>query len=285
MKNYLPPEKAIELVAALVDAGQCTPNVRTALLASIDKGFVTMLPVQNTPFEQIWMDLNTMNGVSVLANQQIPLLIWLQNAAQWLKMTGFPQEAGFQQAAAVVAAESQRRLQAGGAAATTPALPFYLTESQKEYREYLEQFLRPLEMRLHYTASVFALVRDSEKMNNLEHFPDVLQRFYTSLPIGDPRRDLWKTYVDELQKENRKAIELVEAHYGKIVLPQFRTACDEYLEHAKLWGVVWNALAGNAPLPGSLASDQRMIAPPFPSRLEQSLADEMAEVSRRAGLA
>lgn len=285
MTNYLPPEKTIELVTALVNTGQCTPNVRTALLAGIDQGFVAMLPVQNRPYEQIWMDLNTMNGVSFLADQQIPLLIWLQNAAQWLKMAGFPQEAVFQQAAAAVAAENQRRLQGGDAAATTLTLPVFLTESQKEYRDYLERFLRPLEMRMHYTASVFALVRDSEKMNNLEHFPDVLQRFYTSLPIGDPRRDLWKTYVDELQKENHKAIELVEANYGKIVLPEFRTACDEYLKHAKLWGGVWNALAGNDPLPRSLASDQRMIAPPFPSRLEQTLADEMAEVSRRAGLA
>lgn len=285
MTDYLSPPKLMELMTALVDTNQCTPQVRDALLVGIHKGFVATLPLKSAPFDQLWMDLNQMNGVSALADQQVPLLIWLQNAAQRLKMFGHSQEALFQQAADAVATESRRRLQGGEAPATTTVLPVYLTESQKEYREYLERFLRPLEMRLHYTASVFALVRDSEAMRNLEHFPDVLQGFYTNLPVGDPRKDLWKTYVDELQKENSKAVELVEANYGKIVLPEFQTACDEYLQHAKLWKVVWNALVGQGPLPQPLASEQRLIAPPFPSGLEQALAGEKAEVSRRAGLA
>ena len=285
MTNYLPPQKTIELMAALVEAGQCTPQVRDALLAGVHGGFVAMLPLKNTAFDQIWTDLNGMNGVSALADQQVPLLIWLQNAADRLKTAGHPQEAVFQQAAAAVAAESLRRLQVGGTAVTPPVLPVYLIEIQKEYREYLARFLWPFEMTLRFTRSVFEQLRDSREMMNLEYHPGRLQEFYTNLPIGDPRRELWKTYVDLLQQENSKAVGLVETNYGYIVLPEFRQACDAYLGHAKQWRVVWDALlAGHSTLPGPLASAMTLYAPQFPPALEQALAHEIAEVSHRAGL-
>ncbi len=106
---YLPHETVFDLIQALVNASQCTPEVRDALLMGISKGFIALLPIKHTPYDQMSSDLNEMNGVYTLADQEIPLLVWLHNAIQRFKLAGFPDEARFRRAAEIVTGQGQLR--------------------------------------------------------------------------------------------------------------------------------------------------------------------------------
>ena len=170
--------------------------------------------------------------------------------------------------------------------AGTGWLQFYLEtrRSQRErYRTLLEDFLLPFEVTLKTTKNIFSKLRDDRELSNLEYHPGRLQQFFASLPEEDPRKHLWKAYIEWLQAENRRGIDLVEKFIGRIVLAEFKQAGDEFLLHAKEWEIVWKALVDTTTVPISVNTSGALYAPQFPPGLEPALQKELGEVRRRAG--
>jgi hypothetical protein len=281
MSFYLPQETILNLVQGLVDAGMCTDEVRDSLLAHIDKGYRASLPSKGNTLEQVWSDLSVMNGVPFLSNGQVPLRIWLTAAVQRLKVSGLPQRALFQKVLNGVVTDSEHRIEEGTTAGQIdPSLPVAIGASREDYRTILENFLVPFEGILRFTRVIFDKLRD-DRLAYLEYHPGRLQDFFASLPEGDQRKDLWMKYIELLQKKNRRAVELIEQFYGRIVLDEFRAACDEYLLHAEGWELAWQELKGRTV---ASATSEVLRASPFPGGLEDALTAEFAEVRHRAGL-
>jgi hypothetical protein len=173
-----------------------------------------------------------------------------------------------------------------GLLAGTGWLQYYLNHRRsrrEQYRALLEDFLLPFEGTLKTTQAIFNKLRDDRQLSNLEYHPSRLQHFFASLQDDDPRKHLWKSYIEWLQTENRRAVDLVQRFYGRIVLPTFKKACDDFLVHAKEWEMMWKALTGSDRIPTSLDTCGRLVAPLFPSALDGALRDEIAEVRRRSG--
>ena len=169
-----------------------------------------------------------------------------------------------------------------GLLAGTGWLQYYLNQrrSERDKRTGLvEDFLLPLQGILKTTKVVFDDLRGDSTLQRYEGNPRDLQRFFDALPNEDPRKHLWKSQIDLLQTENRRAIELVERFYGRIVTKNFRDECDRFLLHAKQWEVVWRTLAGTQTASTSLDSQNMLYSPQFPEGLEKALEDELNEVS------
>src|SRR5437762_2060460 len=76
--GILTHDEILKLHAAIVSA-QLVPS-RSALLGGIEAPFIVGLPHAPTPSDQILEDLNAMNGTGALADDSVPLAIWLKNA-------------------------------------------------------------------------------------------------------------------------------------------------------------------------------------------------------------
>jgi hypothetical protein len=100
------------------------------------------------------------------------------------------------------------------------------------------RLLLPFEAILKTTQGIFNKLSEDREVKKLEYNPGEVQRFFASLPNDDDRKHLWKSYIEWLQTENRRAVELIERFYGRIVLKEFKDACDEFLAHAKEWELV-----------------------------------------------
>lgn len=77
-RRLLRHEDILSLRAAAVSAG--LTGSRGALLACVPADVVASLPVASIPGEQVLMDLDALNTMSVLADGCVPLLVWLANA-------------------------------------------------------------------------------------------------------------------------------------------------------------------------------------------------------------
>jgi hypothetical protein len=113
MANYLSLEMINQLVKAIASTQMATAQVRDDLLSSIDPGYVGSLPLRNNPMDQIRSDLTLLNGVSVLANGQVPLCIWLTNAHHRMQLGQRTEQALFKEVLDQVSNLSEARLQAG----------------------------------------------------------------------------------------------------------------------------------------------------------------------------
>jgi hypothetical protein len=170
--------------------------------------------------------------------------------------------------------------------AGTGWLQYYLNvrrDRREKYRTLLEDFLLPVGATLKLAHDVFQKLRDDRELSNLEYHPGRLQHFFASLPDDDLRKHLWKAHIEWLQAENRRAVELIDRHYGKAVLGEFKDACDRFVAHAKEWEIMWKALVDNESVPSTLDQPGALYAPQFPDGFEQALQNEIAEVRRRAG--
>lgn len=165
-------------------------------------------------------------------------------------------------------------------------LQYYLNRrsaSQETYRTLLEDFLLPLQSTLQVTQKIFNKLRDDRELSNLEYHPGRLKEFFSKLPNDDPRKHLWRAHIEWLQTENARGVELIHRFYGRILLPDFSRACDEFVIHAKEWEVMWKALMGGGNVPPSLDTSGSLCAPKFPAGFEEALAKELLEVKKRAG--
>lgn len=84
MNPFLSQPEITELVNALVNSQVDTTASRPFLLQSINRTYSAMLPVGLPPRVQLLNDIGQMNTVERLVNGQIPLAIYLQNAATLL---------------------------------------------------------------------------------------------------------------------------------------------------------------------------------------------------------
>ncbi|MCP4622155.1 MAG: hypothetical protein GY850_01330 [bacterium] len=81
--------------------------------------------------------------------------------------------------------------------------------------------------------------------------------------------------------DNSLAIQLIDRYRGKIVLEEFKIACEKFRDHVKTWEDVWKLVLQSKPMASSIG--RRLIVPPFPKELNDALRDEIEEVKRRAG--
>jgi len=173
-----------------------------------------------------------------------------------------------------------------GLLAGTGWLQYYLNQrrSQREkFRTLLEDFLLPFEGTLKITRQNLDKIRHDLAplaLVELEGDPRIIQQFLDSLPNEDPRKHVSKARIEWLQAENRRSVDLIERFYGRIVLREFKAACDKFVLHAKEWELVWKALIASGTVPSSFST---RYAPKFPDELEEALHNEIAEVRRRTG--
>ena len=174
-----------------------------------------------------------------------------------------------------------------GLLAGTGWLQYYLNQrraTQKDFKTQVEDFLLPLQGTLKVTKRGFDKLRDDRELSNLEYHPSRLQQSFAALPEEDPRKHLWRAHIESLQAENRRAVDLIQRFYGRILLPDFRQACDEFVIHAKEWDLVWKALIDGGTVPGSLDSSGSLFAAQFPKGFETELQNELREVKKHAGI-
>lgn len=153
---------------------------------------------------------------------------------------------------------------------------------QDRSRTALEEFLRPLERVLKTTASVSDKLCGDDALKRLEYHPGKLQSYFASLPEADPRKSLFRAYVEWLQAENRRAVELVERFYSRIETQEFREKCDELIPSVKEWEIMWKAATGEGPIPVVLNNGGGLAARPYPEGVDKALQAEIAAVKRHA---
>lgn len=90
---YLRQEQISELIAAVLALPSSYDRERPAFLAGIEPGFLALLQGGLSPMAQLLFDLNRFNATPRLASGQVPLQVWLNNAA--LQATATEQETVF----------------------------------------------------------------------------------------------------------------------------------------------------------------------------------------------
>ena len=147
----------------------------------------------------------------------------------------------------------------------------------------LNTFLRPLETILRRTKADFdRLTLTSEhdgSVHRLEYFPSNLRAMFERLP--DNRRTFWEVSLNQLQRDNSDAVELVDrCSSNALVDPGFREACAVYRRHVVEWKGRWDYVVSqgvNAPL-----EKEELIADPFPSGFDAALQREIKRISTLA---
>ena len=79
--SLLTQTEVLTLIDALIASGLDTAANRGALLQSISSQFISGIPTTGLPSGQLLNDIGRMNNVERLANGDVPLQIYLQNAA------------------------------------------------------------------------------------------------------------------------------------------------------------------------------------------------------------
>jgi hypothetical protein len=171
-----------------------------------------------------------------------------------------------------------------GLLAGTGWVQYYLNRrlnDQKDFRTIAEDFLLPLQGTLRTTKEIFDKLRGNRELNNLEYHPGRLQKFFADLPNEDPRKHLWRAHIEWLQSENLRSVELIRRFYGRILLPEFRKSCDDFVLHAKEWEIMWKALTDGGSIPAALDTSGSLYAPSFPTEFEAMLEKELYVVNKR----
>jgi hypothetical protein len=94
--TYLSTDTIKGLVETITQMSMANWDTREDLLSGVDPGYASTLPRRDSPQEQIWSDLQRMNGVASLAGGEVPLLIWLKNAVFRMQLGRRPEQAVFQ---------------------------------------------------------------------------------------------------------------------------------------------------------------------------------------------
>jgi endonuclease G, mitochondrial len=100
-KGYLSPVQITTLVTKAVDSDLIQIN-RTLLLQGIFKTFALALPKDDNDLTQFNLDLVKLNETERLADGQVPVVQFLQNAANQLRLRGRPEADDFEQAANII---------------------------------------------------------------------------------------------------------------------------------------------------------------------------------------
>jgi hypothetical protein len=151
-------------------------------------------------------------------------------------------------------------------------------------RAVLSEFLRPLESILKQSKRVHDALAQDELFDRLEYAADNLQQHFASLPDGDSVKLSWSALIDGLMEGNRHAVKLIQDNAGSILSDDFRSACDDFVDHAARWEALWRATLGKSEVPSSMWGAGQLLAPPFPESMDALLAKEIEERCRRAGV-
>ena len=103
---HLPPDTIKELRKSAVSAGVITGS-RAIWLDGIDPGFAGHLTLAPNAIDQFVLDLNEMNKVERLADGSVPLVRYLRNIADYLRLTGRPEADVFERCASLVENKTQ----------------------------------------------------------------------------------------------------------------------------------------------------------------------------------
>jgi hypothetical protein len=147
----------------------------------------------------------------------------------------------------------------------------------------LEGFLRPLESILIQNKRVHEALTRNQEFKNLEYAADYLQQHFASLPPDDSGTLAWKTLIEYLMEDNNRAVVLIQNNAGRILREDFRKACEDFVNHAKVWRAVWQATLGSEPVPISDRGPGKLIAPAFPEGMDALLELEIQARMKLAG--
>ena len=154
---------------------------------------------------------------------------------------------------------------------------------KERYEDILEDFLIPFESNLQANRSRFnELIKDTG-LTHIELLPKDLQEAFQSLPDNDVRIVQWHVDIDHLMEYNNRSIQLINRYLGKIVLDDFKSACEKFRNHAEKWEDVWKLVLKKELMPPSVGN--KLLAPPFPKELNDKIRDEIKEIKRLAGKA
>lgn len=155
---------------------------------------------------------------------------------------------------------------------------------RKEAQAVLDGFLHPLEAILEQNKRFHALLTEDVQLRQLEYAPDYLQQHFAALPPEDFRRVAWKTLIDGVIEDNKRAKTLIQANHNKIHAPELRQRCFDFISHADSWAALWRATLSDTPVPDTARGARQLSAPPFPEGLDSLLAQEINEREREAGM-
>ncbi|HEY9285594.1 MAG TPA: hypothetical protein VIP46_19245 [Pyrinomonadaceae bacterium] len=153
-------------------------------------------------------------------------------------------------------------------------------------REYLEDFLRPMRSVLNLNRDTHRSLIADTKLANLEFAPDYVQReLHQNLSPDDPRRIIWRAEISRLMSENKKAVELMDRHIGRVESEGLRGCLEEFKKHALKWQAMWDAVLNPDPqLAAGYKGTDRLNTEPFPEGLDELLAGEITRVERIVGI-
>jgi len=118
---WLDGNQVLAVQKAALDSG-LIDLPRTLLLQGLPPGFRVGLVVDPTPLNQFNLDLGRLNNIERLADGLVPLVRYLQNAAEQLELRSMPQAEIFKR----LANEVGNRVR-GAAVATLPPPPTLLS--------------------------------------------------------------------------------------------------------------------------------------------------------------
>jgi hypothetical protein len=157
----------------------------------------------------------------------------------------------------------------------TGLLTWWITERRARRQPYLEQlvgFLQPLQIRLTHTKTIADHLRGD--LADLE-YPHLVE-YFNNLPNTDPRKFGWRKRIEQLQRINAQAVQLI-VDKGGTSSPALLAALHRFLVHALEWEVLWEALES-----GEQPSEEIRVSA-FPQEVTDTLEKEIAAVGRRAG--
>lgn len=168
-----------------------------------------------------------------------------------------------------------------------------LERELKAYDELLNDFLGQFQGLLTQNREIYRELLDDR--GALEYHPQVLQRFFASLPQKDGRRVTWYMRIKRLRQHNREILALIQQYGGRILTKDFRDACAAFRYHADQWEDVWHATeytlkpfgeaedAESCPIPGDniIGEGESLYAETYPKSLDTGLNCELKKVKER----
>lgn len=149
----------------------------------------------------------------------------------------------------------------------------------------LKVFLYKLQSILNQNKRIQEAIKKDSQFKSLEYSPDYLhENFFSALPETDYRKLAWKTTIENIIEQNEEAVNLIHEYAGDILRPNFRKACNKYIDHASSWSAVWKATIGEQEVPSEMNGAGILLSAAFPEEMDRELNEEIKTRKQEAGL-
>jgi hypothetical protein len=171
--------------------------------------------------------------------------------------------------------------------AGTGWLQYYLKRREsrrQEQRSVLRDFLVPLRSIVESNQSMVENLNIERELLGLSDKDGLLQTYLSDLPENPLTRALWKSRIDAIVQENRRALELMNKGEGSIVTEEFRQVCSAFRKQAQEWNANWEGIISFEDDEVSFAPSSVERPPRFPANFYELLDGEIRVVEKKAGL-